>query len=166
MPIPAMSGPCGLLPEGRHPCTMSEVEQLFVTRAPFTSERKLIFDALSVWLRAVGALFPGSKCWINGGFATHKPWAAPADADVVVFVTDAQIDALTEQQQAQLDSLLTQHPPGGARIQPMGGLVDGFLSVRNEPGNTIYWLQQWARVRGADGGEVHDVHKGFLEVVA
>lgn len=166
MPIPATSGPYGLLPEGRHPCTMSEVEQLFVTAAPFAAERGLVFDALSVWVRAVGVLLPGSKCWINGGFVTHKTWAAPEDADVVVFATEAQLAALTDQQQKQLDTLLTQHPSGGGRVQPMGGLVDGFLSVRNEPDNTIYWLHQWGRVRGSDRGEVHDVRKGFLEVVA
>lgn len=59
MPIPTTSGPYGVLPKGRHPCTMSEVEQLFVTAASFSVERRLLFDALSLWVRTVGRCSPG-----------------------------------------------------------------------------------------------------------
>lgn len=166
MPIPATSGPHGLLPAGAHSCSLGELEQEFVALAPYPDERRLIFDAFTVWLRAVGTLFPGARCWVDGGFVTWKTWAPPTDIDVTFFVKDADVNGLDARQQATLQTLLTSNPSGGPRVQPMGGMVDGYMSLRSIPDRTLYWRQQWSRVKAADGSEVQNVAKGFLEVIA
>ncbi|MCU0116162.1 DUF6932 family protein [Curtobacterium poinsettiae] len=164
MTIPATTEPLGLLPPGRHACTIDELEEHFVTNAPFSDERRLIFDAFMVWVRAVGVLLPGARCWVDGGFVTHKAWAAPHDVDVVVFATADALDALSEANQQLLMSMMTHHESGIARVQPMAGLVDGFLGLRNDPDRTIYWRNLWSSVKGTDGSKVEAVQKGFLEV--
>jgi hypothetical protein len=164
MTIPATAGPYGLLPTGRHACSIDEVEQHFVVDAPFPDERRRIFDAFLVWAGGVGALLPGARCWIDGGFVTHKTWAAPQDVDVVVFATADAVNALRESDQQLLMSMMTQHGSGTARVQPMAGLVDGFLGLRNDPDRTLYWRNLWSNVKDSDGSKVDAVQKGFLEV--
>ncbi|TWX36241.1 hypothetical protein ES689_12620 [Frigoribacterium sp. ACAM 257] len=164
MTIPVTAGPYGLLPAGRHACTVDELEQHFVVSAPFPDERRQIFDAFRVWARAVGDLLPGARCWVDGGFVTHKTWAAPRDVDVVVFTTAEVLDALPESDQQLLMSMMTQHSSGIARVQPMAGLVDGFLGLRDDADRTIYWRNLWSGVKDVDGSKVDAVQKGFLEV--
>ncbi|WP_410004008.1 DUF6932 family protein [Curtobacterium sp. TC1] len=166
MPIPSTSGPYGLLPPGKHPCSMDEIQQVFVLGAPFSSERQVIFDAFSVWMDSVRSLFPGARCWVDGGFVTHKSWAAPTDIDVAFFVRQSDLDALDPSQQAIFESLQTDKNAAGVRVQPMGGKVDGFVGLRSDPDTTLYWRQFWGQVKGPDGAQVQNTEKGFLEVIA
>lgn len=105
MALPALSAD-GLLPAAASPylTDMSELRDIFVARAPaFREERARIFLALELHLdlarEHVGV---GTRAWIDGGFITHKRWAAPHDADVALvisptatFTLDAVLPLLT-----------------------------------------------------------------------
>ncbi len=168
MAIPQVQGVEALLPPGRHRATLAEIEAYFVTTAPYDQRRVIVFQALRTWLALVDQLLPNSRYWINGGFVTHKPWAAPSDVDVMILCKENVLNALSIEEQAQLDRLLTvPASPGRPRIQPMSGLVDGFLTVRGYvgSGDAAFWMKQWSRVKGADGSAITSLSKGFLEVV-
>lgn len=166
MSIPAVRGEHAVLPPGRHSATMDEMRAVFVEAAPFSEERAVIFGALESWLSIMATLIPNSRYWVNGGFVTHKAWAPPKDVDVVVLCAPTALNALDEQQQITFDSLLTEDE-GGRRIQPMGGLVDGFYTIRGTDGDgsPSYWNTMWSRVKGPDGEPVLDLSKGFVEVI-
>lgn len=147
-----------LLRQGRHVATLSEVEEAFVLHAPFESERRLVWDAFLVYRQLVGKHLPSARYWVNGGFVTHKTWAAPRDIDVCVV---AQADELAVVDEA-IDHLFTD--PGPPRAQPMGELVDGFLIVSGARDHVLYWSELWTRVRLEDGTADPDRRKGYLEV--
>ena len=78
----------GMLPPASNPygATLNELYETFVEQAPFRPRRELIFRALSLYAELVWQESPEARLWIDGGFATHKVWEAPEDADVVVIV--------------------------------------------------------------------------------
>ena len=165
MPIPPTSGLYGLLPEGKHPATMEEIADIFVENAPFhVAERRVIFAALRVWTELMSKIIPSYRMWVDGGFATHKDWAAPSDVDVVVLVSSDDLNALDSDGQKLFESLLTRQVGGGNRQQPMGGLVDGFYVVRGDVDQTVYWKEFWSNVNDSRKARVDGVRKGFLEV--
>ncbi|TFC83716.1 hypothetical protein E3T23_01785 [Cryobacterium cheniae] len=165
MTIPAVSGDYALLPPGRHSATLAEMETYFVSQAPFSSERELLFQAFKTWLSIVDQLLPSSRYWVDGGFVTHKPWSAPSDVDVMILCKQEAVDALKQEEQTRLEQLFTSAAAGMPRFQPMGGLVDAFLCYRGTNGKADYWMKQWSRVKDSDGNEVLGVEKGFLEVL-
>nr|WP_152607113.1 hypothetical protein [Clavibacter michiganensis] len=134
---------------------------MFVVGAPFTSERQRIFDAFAVWMGHMSDLVPGCHVWVDGGYVTHKTWAAPKDVDVVIVVRPSQYNALTPAQLARFESLMTDRT--GPAGQPMGGLVDAFLGLRGDP-SLPSWRVFWANVSDSDGSPVDNETKGFLEV--
>ncbi len=159
----------GVLPLGAHEATWDEIEEAFVTGAPFWEARALIFDALRVYARLIWARFPDAVLWVDGGFVTHKSWAAPHDVDVAVVVPNAVgYDPAAEPDGPSLWTLLdvsaarpsvTSHE----KVQPMGGLVDGFF-VQAENGPLVsFWHGWWQRRRQESGPDLIDA-KGFLEV--
>lgn len=136
-----------------------------MTGAPFLSERRLIFDALNVWLTQTGAMLPGARCWIDGGFVTHKPWAAPTDVDVVVLVRGADLSALSTQDQITFENNLTRADGISARYQPMGGYVDAYYALRENPADAPYWHGFWGNVKLSDGSMSNNERKGYVEVI-
>ena len=166
MAIPLVVGDEGLLPAGRHRATIDEIEMYFVVDAPFSERRALVFQALKTWLALVEQLLPGARLWVDGGFVTHKPWNGPSDVDVMILCQADDVNRLSATQQIDLENLLTQPAgPGRARSQPMGGLVDAYLTFRGPSGNADYWMRQWSQVKGRDGSEIRSLTKGFLEVM-
>ncbi len=65
---------------------------------------------------------------------------------------------------ATLASLVTDHLPDGTRVQPMGGLVDGFMAFRG-PTDIPFWDQQWSKVLDEHRNELSGVRKGYVEVM-
>lgn len=161
--IPEPSGPLGLLPEGCHRTTLEEIESVFVQSAPFPAERAMLWATFRTYLEEVWRLMPSTRLWINGGFVTHKTWAAPRDVDVCLVVKVSEFDAVPD---AALDSLLTAVLPDGQRIQPMAGAVDAFAAQRGNPDEQRVYRSEWSRVRGPDRLEVPGAIKGYLEVLA
>lgn len=169
MALPALTAD-GLLPAAASPylTDMNELREIFVDRAPaFRDERARVFLALGLHLglarEHVGA---GTRAWIDGGFITHKRWAAPHDADVALvisptatFTLDAVLPLLT------LKDVSADEPRlGTARLQPMGGLVDAFL-VPDQPAALASWHDTWSSVKDATGVIVPGRRKGYVEVI-
>ncbi|WP_156753061.1 hypothetical protein [Mycobacterium sp. 1245801.1] len=161
MPIPAIGGQYATLPSGRHQATLDEIYETFVVNAPFRPRRELIFRALTLYIDLVSAQFSACRYWINGGFVTHKPWAEPEDADVVVVVPPGEHSKV---RQPELLPLLTL-ASGGAKVHPMGGLIDGFIAM-DHPAALLTWELTWSSVRDEQHNVVPGVSKGYLEVSA
>lgn len=162
MPIPATGGQYAILPPGLHAATLNEVYETFVEQAPFRPRRELIFRALTLYIDLVSPQFTACRYWINGGFVTHKPWAEPEDADVVVVVPPGEHTKVT---QPDFMPLLTLGSNAGDKVHPMGGLIDGFVAI-DHPAALAPWNIMWSSVRDEHHNVVTGVNKGFLEVSA
>lgn len=165
----SLLGEDGNLPFRPEPyeATLVELFGAFVENAPFPEARQEIYEALRFYAKLVWRRFPHARLWINGGFTTHKPWAAPNDADVVVLVPEDEFDV---EDLGDIAPFLTlQHVnvarPGfsASRIQPMGGLIDGFV-VADNAANQFIWGDTWSRLKGPDGNLIADARKGYVEV--
>lgn len=159
----------GLLPVELHVTTLDEIERVFVREAPFSNERALIFDALRIYARLVWARFPEAVLWVDGGFVTHKDWAPPKDVDVTVVLTGmADYDPHEHPEDVPLWTLMdvSAGRPSLAsieRVQPMGGLVDGFYAPGDNAATVTFWTGWWKRLSKQDGQVVPNA-KGFVEV--
>ena len=163
----------GLLPPADvpYPASLSDVHQRFVREAPFPSERQRVFDALALYASLVWERLPSAKLRIDGGFVTHKAWAAPADADVVVVLdencTEDGLDAALE---APLFTVLSMTGTvTGVRVSlpkahVMGGLIDAFPTHSTAPASLAFWHDFWSKVTGQDKTELPGVRKGYVEV--
>lgn len=160
LPIPATTGQYAVLPVGRHSATLDEIYESFVVNAPFRPRRELIFRALTLYIDLVSPHFSTCRFWINGGFVTHKPWAAPEDADVVVVVPSGEDSKVS---QPGFMPLLTLPSNTGDKVHPMGGLIDSFVAA-DAPALLAPWDLQWSSVRDEQRNVVADVSKGYLEV--
>jgi hypothetical protein len=157
----------GLLPVAVHPGTLDEIKSVFVDAAPFKEQRQRVFAALSLYSELVWARFPRALLWVDGGFVTHKPWAAPKDVDVAVLIhepydpkdhpEDASLWTLLEVSASQpmLDSV--------ERVQPMGGLVDGFYVPAHSAPTVDWWRAFWQRFKQPGLPDLLNA-KGFVEV--
>nr|WP_131812162.1 hypothetical protein [Mycobacterium mantenii] len=127
--------------------------------APFRPRRELIFRALTLYIDLVSPQFTTCRYWINGGFVTHKPWAEPEDADVVVVVPPEEHAKVTH---PDFMPLLTLESNAG-KVHPMGGLIDGFVAM-DHPVALSTWELTWSSVRDEQHNVVPGVNKGFVEV--
>jgi hypothetical protein len=150
------------LPKGIHVATLEEIEERFVRDAPFPERRKIVFNAFRLWHEVVSGMLPGAKYWVNGGFVTHKSWAAPNDVDVVVLVKTEDLKALSLDQERAIELLMTK--PGTPRVQPMSGMVDAFICVRGNVERTLHWREFWSTLADENKKPIEGVQKGFLEV--
>ena len=160
----------GVLPASTspHPSDLAELRSLFVDAAPaFRTERAQVFTALELHLSlARDRLGAGTRAWIDGGFITHKTWAAPHDADVafivppnISMVVDEVMPLLTLKDVSAAEPRLTT-----VRLQPMGGLVDAFL-VPDQPASLAIWHDTWSSVKDASGAIAAGQRKGYVEVI-
>lgn len=160
--IPAFESGANHLPHDIHLATLDEVEDRFVRAAPFSDRRKLVFDAFRVWYGVVSGMLPNARFWVNGGFVTHKEWSAPKDVDVVVLVKQDDLNSLSAEQSETLDSMITAIEP--VRVQPMSGMVDAFVFVRGNVGETVFWRDWWSALSDENKKPIPGAQKGFLEV--
>jgi hypothetical protein len=170
--IPPISGPYATLPVGRHKATFDEVYEHFVENAPFKGPRELIYEALRLYAKVVASEFSDVTLWINGGFVTHKPWAAPSDTDVVAVVPQADYTNMCSNTDClrfmTLQGVMVAQPQTSlpvARIQPMAGLVDSFV-VPDDPTVTAVWHHRWSLVSDQNKTLLDPavIQKGYLEV--
>lgn len=167
--IPKCSGPYAALPAGRYTVSFDVMYQRFVEEAPFRERRELIFKAIELHSEIVRMHFNDARLWIDGGFVTHKTWAEPEDADVVVVVSVAQYAKLaTEEALLPLASMLgvtsLQPNTSTGKLHPMGGLMDVFF-VPDNPFHLEVWDDRWSSVNGPDGVLIPGERKGYLEVI-
>ena len=158
--LPAMTQE-GLLPAGRHRTSLDLVHARFVEAAPNSSERAVIFRAFLVWADRLWSLAPSARLWLDGGFVTHKA-AAPHDIDVAALLKVSEFQGLTEEQYL---ALATHRAQDGRKVQPMGGLVNGFFVTRGAADQISAWQRWWSSVVDSDKHELPGVSKGFVEVM-
>lgn len=143
---------------------MADVFVRFVNSAPHRDRRTRIFSALDLYVEQALRVLPGTRFWVDGGFVTHKT-EAPKDVDVVMVVDRATVGTVSLDDLAPL--LTFQGGTAQAlgltltfgRLQPFGGLVDGFLAFHDDPNQLHYWHNQWSGVKGEPTAV-----KGYLEV--
>ncbi|MGU3652516.1 DUF6932 family protein [Mycolicibacterium sp. A43C] len=148
--------------------TLDELHQRFVAESPtHNDERARIFSALVVHLELLEDVGGPASVWVDGGFITYKE-AAPHDVDLVYLCRDEHHMG-TMLRSPDVFTLLTMADViigfpvevGLQRLQPVGGLVDAFLTI---PEGQMYWAAQWAKIKGPDGNRVPGTRKGFVEV--
>ncbi|OBJ73334.1 hypothetical protein [Mycobacterium sp. 1274756.6] len=148
---------------------MDEVYESFVENAPFRPRRELIFRALALYIDLVSAKFSTSRYWIDGGFVTHKTWAEPEDADVVVVVPPSEHGRVLTPEFLPYWTLIGTQPSQPSvysdKVHPMGGLIDGFIEP-DVPQILGVWDYRWSTVRDEQHNEVPGARKGYLEVRA
>lgn len=160
--IPAFENGAWYLPQGVHTATLDEIEERFVVTAPFAARRRVVFEAFSLWHGIITDMLPEARFWIDGGFVTHKPWAAPSDVDVTVMLKPDDLNNLTDDEQQRLTPMFT--VTGPIRQQPMSGLVDAFICLRGDIDKTLYWREHWSTVLDQNRVTLTGTQKGFLEV--
>jgi hypothetical protein len=150
----------GLMPAGRHAATLDEIEERFVTAAPYGEARARIWAGFRVWESLLREQLPTAILWIDGGFVTHKDWAAPSDLDVLVLARQGEA---AKADRVKLEPLLTVDD-GVNRVQPMSGLVDAHFALRGDGPLIVFFDGWWQKVRGRDRLEVPGLTKGYVEV--
>nr|WP_281450882.1 hypothetical protein [Paenarthrobacter nitroguajacolicus] len=73
------------------------------------------------------------------------------------------MNSWTSDQQVTFETLLTDVRSDGSRIQPMGGLVDGFYAIRGDIDQSVVWHESWSAVY-VNGVRSVGESKGYLEV--
>ena len=170
MTLPPMD-PDGRLPAGRHPASLSDLEDRFVHRAPHAAHRALIWRGFLLHVDLIRAAFGPTIAWVDGGFITHK-LDAPRDVDVVYLVPGVEMHRAFTADPRQVLELITLQDlivgqPGPAaldRLQPVGGTVDAFLVPAEDSAKLDYWDRLWSAVKGADGRTLEGATKGYVEV--
>lgn len=169
--IPPVDPVSGLLPVGIHQADLGEVYDVFVADAPFEEDRRLLFSAMSVYLDIVWKRFKKPRILLNGGFVTHKEWAAPKDADFAIGLENGEFKAMMSTPNLGLLTLIDvsiQRPIsiGLRTLQPMAGLVDSYAFPKNLKNQVDYWENHWGKVTDSDKKEIPGLRKGYLEVIA
>jgi hypothetical protein len=173
--IPPVDANTGLLPVGKHVGTLDDVRRRFVDDAPFSGERERPYRALEFYLSELTHRFGSATVLLNGGFVTHKHWAAPKDIDLAVGLSNKAFRLSVGVEHAPLwtlqnvvaDEIGVMNPQFGARfprVQPALGLIDGFFFPSSMPTLSRYWELLWSKVKDENGDEVVGVSKGFVEV--
>ncbi|MDQ0537704.1 hypothetical protein DEJ21_00795 [Curtobacterium sp. MCSS17_006] len=164
----------GFLPPATHPypATLDELHQRFVVEAPFRERRQRVFDALSLYAALVWDALPSARLRIDGGFVTHKPWAAPEDADVVVvYDRPTPPGGLSAVVRAPLFTMsnLTAVVSGESvtleKAAVMGGLIDAYPAPADKPALLAYWDRMWSNVTGPGKTSLDGERKGYVEVM-
>lgn len=163
-----------------HELTLEEIEEHFVTGAPFEPERRELFNTLRTFTQSIWRVLPDSEIWVDGGFCTLKDWAAPKDIDIAIGVPSHEVPMTRDPAiKYQLDSLTTRElpglPDGENKVKPFGGQIDSFLfpalsaEQREIPLNLGPLEQQyyalWSAVKGKNATVINGMHKGFIKVV-
>lgn len=127
----------------------------------------MIFRALRLYTDLVWERIPEARFWINGGFATHKSWAAPDDADIVAIVPLRKYKLCLEDKMLPLSTLqhVTARAPNinTAKLHSFGGLLDTFF-IPDMPAQLRTWDDTWSKVKGSDNKIIQGKRKGYLEV--
>lgn len=171
--IPDLDPTSGRLPfqgaDRPYTTTLDEFEARFVDHAHGAARRRLIWDAFNVWLRLARDTLPGARLWVSGSFVTEK--TEPSDIDVVLVIRPEHEPALAPVLDDRVRVLLTHlnvasTQPGGlaAKLQPIGGLLDGFICPEHHQKNVDFWQQAWSTEYDKTTSAPTGTRMGYLEV--
>lgn len=169
--IPA-STPAGVLPPGRHPSTIPEFTNRYVTTPHRAACQAQLISMITDFISTVGPL---AYLWIGGSFLDDT--REPDDLDVVILAEHAVLDRAwraygpgrryleniadgdTDQLFPLLDlHLLAVYPP------LITGMSDSSLNQRKYLAHRGYWDELWSARRTTSGAPHRNEH-GYLEVI-
>jgi hypothetical protein len=147
-----------VLPPGRHPADLADIYERLVFDAPHQNDREILFSALNAYLGGARRIIPSGRAWVGGAFISRTE-TVPRELDVVLIPDEwGSLKRLDEAGRSAFYGLLTlrgvivgQPAMYLDQVQPVGGMLDGFLCY---PGDEEVWEDVWAQ-----GG------RGFPEVV-
>ena len=144
MPIPPLTHE-GILPEGVHDCTLTEVGEAFGVSDP---QRQRLWAAFPVFLDWARRLPGATFVWIDGSFVTDK--VDPGDIDVILetlldsaealpFVLTVMAERAHQKQHHGVDALPSW--PGIAPLTDLGlPVVEAFQRLRPGDAKARYLL--------------------------
>jgi len=116
-------------------------------------------------------IYPDARLRIDGGFVTHKTWAAPDDVDIAVVcptISPAQRDAAVgaglfsiRDAQGMVHRRQIQPIP---KLHPMGGLVDAFYVPEKDTHYREFFEEYWSTETDLNK-QPTGRRKGYVEVV-
>lgn len=178
MPIPPLDQRTGRLPfrgeDAPYGATLKEVQHRFVSTQPHESARRraTIWRAFRLWHSLALTEFPGATYWLSGSFLTDR--TRPSDLDVILLVDETHVRrSLFPVTSTGARVLLThrdleaEQPTGWTeRLQPMGGLIDGFYCPTYSQDAVSYWQGAWSTEYDKQTRTPTGVRMGYLEVRA
>ena len=148
--IPIVAAGNDALDLGRHPTTLTETEDRFVTNSDFASSTTRV----GIWQEFLAATdvlrrnVPVAAVWIGGSFTTTK--LDPSDIDCT-YLVDAQQAAAIQADEAKSAVLAQFSTPNSLR--PLGYRVDHYVCIWRDvpnpaivPRTSVEW--DYYRVRG------------------
>lgn len=120
-----------LLPAGFHHFDTETLQETFVTPFAESTRRALLLAGLLKFVSQLKTLAIKGELWFDGSFATSK--SDPDDIDLVVIFERESVEALTTEQQQQIQQLL--HQPS-ARAQYN---CDVYCTVKDDANMVSYW---------------------------
>ena len=148
--------------------TLDEIRNRYVDGRLGSPRRRLIWQAFSLWGSLTAETLPGARIWISGSFVTDKTY--PSDLDAIL-VVEARHEKLLEPLADDVRVLLThrnikaEQPAGEAeRLQPVGGLIDGFICPGHSADHVAYWQTAWSTEYDKVTRLPTGVRMGYLEV--
>jgi hypothetical protein len=155
--IPAFNT-TGVLPLGRYPTDVAEVEQRFVDTFPSSATRAGVFRGWRMRCEELLSIVPIAWEWIDGSFVTSKSNAS--DVDVATFIRAEDLEHLTVPDRQRVLSL-TVGPAPKLQFGCDSYLVVIFDDAHPRHGQYLaargYWDNWWSRHDVAQG-------KGYIEV--
>jgi hypothetical protein len=155
--IPAFDSQ-GVLPIGRYPATVAEIESRFVHTFPASMTRAGLFDGWRARREELLDLVSIEWEWVDGSFVTSKSNAG--DIDVATFIQSDLLDEVDPTQRQRIFELTV----GSYPLITFG--CHSFLVVIFKPPHPLhpqylaqvgYWDRQWTADRSVAG-------KGYIEV--
>lgn len=171
--LPPLDPTTGHLPAtgSPHACTLDDIHERFVVGAPFEERRQRLFEALRLYAAMIWDIFPDARLRINGGFITHKRWAAPDDVDIAVLcptATQAQIEAAVGGPLFTVigaQGKIMGHSVAFSKAHVMGGLIDAFPILPSLPASEATFHRLWSGVTDQNKQPIAGASKGYVEVV-
>lgn len=148
--IPPLTG-SGLLPLGRYPATVAEVEAPFVTDSKWAAS-KTRTTIWADWVQITAQtrrIVPVAAAWLGGSFLTSK--LDPDDLDVVYLIDSRKIAAVTKPLHRGFLSLLAQ---GDALRKLRGKRLDTFI---------ISWVPDPDATRAVPGFDDYASDRGYWD---
>ncbi|KDN20457.1 DUF6932 family protein [Amycolatopsis rifamycinica] len=141
--------PQQVLPPGRHAGDLADVYERLVFDAPHQNDREILFSALNSYLGVARRIIPSGRAWIGGELITRTAHP-PRSLDVVLIPDEwGALKRLDDAGRSALYGLLTlrgvivgQPAMYLDQVQPVGGMLDGFLC---RPGDEDVWAEVWAQ---------------------
>lgn len=140
-----------LFAEGFRDIGIWQLDEIFLKPFGEDSPRRELIDRFRSYLRLFEPLPIPIEIWIDGSFATYKP--EPADIDIVIVVSNPDLDNFTIIQFALFDELTASNSSMKNRYGCDFYIIDGYDEGQ---------IQKWKHIFGTDRSNVNS--KGIYRI--